>query len=384
MRFFLGAVLFLLIHCGVEHAFSNPVTIEVSDAENNFENFDDTTIEVNGNLEKFDPGLEDSNLDISEAELNSIEDSETETGGSSFLEENFETDEEEEEEEFEELSDEEKDHVLELIESGELDIKDVDPRDLPSRDRVTPTAFNNFDLATRPLQNAFNVDGVTNAGRGVIDAQMAFLDALTRPLFTAGDRLVNVNRELLGIASDAGSRFGETTQNVGRLVGEGVQPFVQTGNNLFELGSETLEAPLQSFQDTGRDFVRGTANLLSLPLRGGLELLNTLGAGRQPQAVITKKLKKKKAVALLIKKKKAKKIALLAKLKKKKLVVAALLKKKKAKKIALLKKLKLKIKAFIAKKKAVIKAKLPKLKKLKLLLLPKLLLAAKLRALGII
>ena len=49
-----------------------------------------------------------------------------------------------EEEEFEELSDEEKDHVLELIESGELDIKDVDPRDLPSRDRVTPTAFNNF------------------------------------------------------------------------------------------------------------------------------------------------------------------------------------------------------------------------------------------------
>ena len=49
-----------------------------------------------------------------------------------------------EEEEFEELSDEEKDHVLELIESGELDIKDVDPRDLPSRDRVTPTAFNSF------------------------------------------------------------------------------------------------------------------------------------------------------------------------------------------------------------------------------------------------
>jgi len=384
MRFFLGAVLFLLIHCGVEHAFSNPVTIEVSDAENNFENFDDTTIEIDGDLEKFDPGVEDSTLDISEAELNAIEDSETENGGSSFLEENFETDEEEEEEEFEELSDEEKDHVLELIESGELDIKDVDPRDLPSRDRVTPTAFNNFDLATRPLQNAFNVDGVTNAGRGVIDAQMAFLDALTRPLFTAGDRLVNVNRELLGIASDAGSRFGETTQNVGRLVGEGVQPFVQTGNNLFELGSETLEAPLQSFQDTGRDFVRGTANLLSLPLRGGLELLNTLGAGRQPQAVITKKLKKKKAVALLIKKKKAKKIALLAKLKKKKLVVAALLKKKKAKKIALLKKLKLKIKAFIAKKKAAIKAKLPKLKKLKLLLLPKLLLAAKLRALGII
>ena len=34
--------------------------------------------------------------------------------------------------------------------------------------------------------------------------------------------------------------------------------------------------------------MRGTANLLSLPLRGGLELLNTLGAGRQPQAVITK------------------------------------------------------------------------------------------------
>merc|ERR1712066_1195650 len=148
-------------------------------------------------------------------------------------------------------------------------------------------------------------------------------DALTRPLFTAGDRLVNVNRELLGIASDAGSRFGETTQNVGRLVGEGVQPFVQTGNNLFELGSETLEAPLQSIQDTGRDFVRGTANLFSLPLRGGLELLSALGAGRQPQAVITKKLKKKKA-----------------------------------KKIALLKKLKLKIKAFIAKKKAAIKAKL--------------------------
>ena len=384
MRFFLGAVLFLLIHCGVEHAVSNPVTIEVSDAENNFENFDDTTIEIDGDLEKFDPGVEDSTLDISEAELNAIEDSETENGGSSFLEENFETDEEEEEEEFEELSDEEKDHVLELIESGELDIKDVDPRDLPSRDRVTPTAFNNFDLATRPLQNAFNVDGVTNAGRGVIDAQMAFLDALTRPLFTAGDRLVNVNRELLGIASDAGSRFGETTQNVGRLVGEGVQPFVQTGNNLFELGSETLEAPLQSFQDTGRDFVRGTANLFSLPLRGGLELLSALGAERQPQAVITKKLKKKKAVSLLIKKKKAKKIALLAKLKKKKLVVAALLKKKKAKKIALLKKLKLKIKAFIAKKKAAIKAKLPKLKKLKLLLLPKLLLAAKLRALGII
>lgn len=384
MRFFLGAVLFLLIHCGVEHAVSNPVTIEVSDAENNFENFDDTTIEIDDNLEKFDPGVEDSTLDISEAELNSIEDSETENGGSSFLEENFETDEEEEEEEFEELSDEEKAHVLELIESGELDIKDVDPRDLPSRDRVTPTAFNSFDLATRPIQNAFNVDGVTNAGRGVIDAQIAFLDALTLPLFTAGDRLVNVNRELLGIASDAGSRFGETTQNVGRLVGEGVQPFVQTGNNLFELGSETLEAPLQSFQDTGRDFVRGTANLFSLPLRGGLELLSALGAGRQPQAVITKKLKKKKAVSLLIKKKKAKKIALLAKLKKKKLVVAALLKKKKAKKIALLKKLKLKIKAFIAKKKAAIKAKLPKLKKLKLLLLPKLLLAAKLRALGII
>merc|ERR1712061_184181 len=81
-----------------------------------------------------------------------------------------------------ELSDEEKDHVLELIESGELDIKDVDPRDLPSRERVTPTAFNSFDLATRPIQNAFNIDGVTNAGRGVIDAQMAFLDALTRPL----------------------------------------------------------------------------------------------------------------------------------------------------------------------------------------------------------
>merc|ERR1711881_701012 len=108
-----------------------------------------------------------------------------------------------------------------------------------------------------------------------------------------------------------------------------------------------------------KDFVRGTANLFSLPLRGGLELLSALGAGRQPQAVITKKLKKKKAVSLLIKKKKAKKIALL-------------------------KKLKLKIKAFIAKKKAAIKAKLPKLKKLKLLLLPKLLLAAKLRALGII
>merc|ERR1711902_316985 len=158
---------------------------------------------------------------------------------------------------------------------------------------------------------------------------------------------------------DAGSRFGETTQNVGRLVGEGVQPFVQTGNNLFELGSETLEAPLQSFQDTWGDFVRGTANLFSLPLRGGLELLSALGAERQPQTVITKKLKKKKAVSLLIKKKKAKKIALL-------------------------KKLKLKIKAFIAKKKAAIKAKLPKLKKLKLLLLPKLLLAAKLRALGII
>merc|ERR1711902_364757 len=169
---------------------------------------------------------------------------------------------------------------------------------------------------------------------------------------------------------DAGSRFGETTQNVGRLVGEGVQPFVQTGNNLFELGSETLEAPLQSFQDTWGDFVRGTANLFSLPLRGGLELLSALGAERQPQTVITKKLKKKKAVSLLMKKKK--------------LVVAALLKKKKAKKIALLKKLKLKIKAFIAKKKAAIKAKLPKLKKLKLLLLPKLLLAAKLRALGII
>lgn len=76
MRFFLGAVLFLLIHCGVEHAVSNPVTIEVSDAENNFENFDDTTIEIDGNLEKFDPGVEDSTLDISEAELNSIEDSE--------------------------------------------------------------------------------------------------------------------------------------------------------------------------------------------------------------------------------------------------------------------------------------------------------------------
>jgi hypothetical protein len=383
MRFFLGAVLFLLIHCGVEHAFSNPVTIEVSDAENNFENFDDTTIEVNGNLEKFDPGLEDSTLDISEAELNSIEDSETETGGSSFLEENFETD-EEEEEEFEELSDEEKDHVLELIESGELDIKDVDPRDLPSRDRVTPPAFNSFDQATQPLQDALNFDGVTNAGQGVIDAQIALLTALSQPFVTAGNRFVDVNRELLGIASNAGNRFGETGQNVGRLVNEGFQPFVQTGNNLFELGSDTLEAPLQSFQDTGRDFVRGTANLLSLPLRGGLELLNTLGAGRQPQAVITKKLKKKKAVALLIKKKKAKKIALLAKLKKKKLVVAALLKKKKAKKFALLKKLKLKIKAFIAKKKAVIKAKLPKLKKLKLLLLPKLLLAAKLAAAGII
>jgi len=309
MRFFLGAVLFLLIHCGVEHAFSNPVTIEVSDAENNFENFDDTTIEVNGNLEKFDPGLEDSTLDISEAELNSIEDSETETGGSSFLEENFETD-EEEEEEFEELSDEEKDHVLELIESGELDIKDVDPRDLPSRDRVTPPAFNSFDQATQPLQDALNFDGVTNAGQGVIDAQIALLTALSQPFVTAGNRFVDVNRELLGIASNAGNRFGETGQNVGRLVNEGFQPFVQTGNNLFELGSDTLEAPLQSFQDTGRDFVRGTANLLSLPLRGGLELLNTLGAGRQPQAVITKKLKKKKAVALLIKKKKAKKIAL--------------------------------------------------------------------------
>ena len=65
-----------------------------------------------------------------------------------------------------------------------------------------PNSFLSFtDLATRPIQNAFNIDGVTNAGRGVIDAQMAFLDALTRPLFTAGDRLVNVNRELLGIVS---------------------------------------------------------------------------------------------------------------------------------------------------------------------------------------
>ena len=34
--------------------------------------------------------------------------------------------------------------------------------------------------------------------------------------------------------------------------------------------------------------MRGTANLFSLPLRGGLELLSALGAERQPQAVITK------------------------------------------------------------------------------------------------
>ena len=34
--------------------------------------------------------------------------------------------------------------------------------------------------------------------------------------------------------------------------------------------------------------MRGTANLFSLPLRGGLELLSALGAERQPQTVITK------------------------------------------------------------------------------------------------
>ena len=114
------------------------------------------------------------------------------------------------------------------------------------------------------------MDGVTNAGQGVIDAQIALLTALSQPFVTAGNRFVDVNRELLGIvsinshylnfglvlwnqvlilifqASNAGNRFGETGQNVGRLVNEGFQPFVQTGNNLFELGSDTLEAPLQS------------------------------------------------------------------------------------------------------------------------------------------
>ena len=45
------------------------------------------------------------------------------------------------------------------------------------------------------------MDGVTNAGQGVIDAQIALLTALSQPFVTAGNRFVDVNRELLGIVS---------------------------------------------------------------------------------------------------------------------------------------------------------------------------------------
>merc|ERR1712141_351583 len=190
-----------------------------------------------------------------------------------------------------------------------------------------------------------------------------------------------------------------------QLINDILQPFAQTGNNLVELGDETLGTQLSAVQDTGRGFVRDTADLLTLPLRRTLDLLDGFGTRRQAQSKVTvgKKLKvlkaKKIKKKLAIKAKKAKKLAIVAKkialLKAKKAkkiaVIAAILKAKKAKKlaivakkIALVAKLKTKFKKFIAKKKALLKLKLPKLKKLKLLLLPKLLLAAKVASLGVL
>merc|ERR1719510_944835 len=159
-------------------------------------------------------------------------------------------------------------------------------------------------------------------------------------------------------------------------------------------GQDRGGTQLSAVQDTGRGLVRDTADLLTLPLRRTLALLQQLGSDvdgfgtrRRAQSKVTvgkklkaKKIKKRMGTTALLKAKKAKKIA----------VVAAILKAKKAKKLAivakktaLLAKLKTKFKAFIAKKKALLKLKLPKLKKLKLLLLPKLLLAAKLGSLGV-
>ena len=67
---------------------------------------------------------------------------------------------------------------------------------------IIPNFFLSFtDQATQPLQDVLNVDGVTNAGQGVIDAQIALLTALSQPFVTAGNRFVDVNRELLGIVS---------------------------------------------------------------------------------------------------------------------------------------------------------------------------------------
>merc|ERR1712113_82810 len=118
-------------------------------------------------------------------------------------------------------------------------------------------------------------------------------------------------------------------------MGDILQPFAQTGNNLFELGDETLGTQLSAVQDTGRGFVRDTADLLTLPLRRTLDLLDGFGTRRQAQSKVTvgkklkvlkaKKIKKGLATKVLLKAKKAKKIG----------AIAAALKAKKAKKLAI-------------------------------------------------
>jgi hypothetical protein len=340
MKLFLGTILILLIHSGEpfperglnllerEAHQNDPVTIEVNDdAEINLENFEEANVEADDTLEKFDPDVEDSILDneIPEAQLDLVEEDPllTEFDGSleDFETDDFEEEDEEEEEEeaLPELSDDEKSQVLELINSGELNPNDIDENDLPDPDRtrVTPGLVQ----ATRPLQNAFNFDGIRDSGQSLFDAQANFFNTFTRPFFDAGNRFLEPFQDV-GSQFGAGQlSFGEAGQNLfsqqGELASQAFQPFAETGNNLFELG--------------GLEF----------------DFRNPFGIRRQSQA---KKLKAKKI------KKKAVKLALLAKLKKKKLakkaLIAILLKKKKAKKVALLAKLKLKFKKFVAKKKA--------------------------------
>jgi len=241
MKLFLGTILILLIHGGEpfperglnplerEAHQNDPVTIEVNDdAEINLENLEEANaVEVDDTLEKFDPDVEESVVEdfvldneIPEAQLDLVEEDPllTEFDGSleDFETEDFEEEDEEEEEEEEalpELSDDEKSQVLELINSGELNPNDIDENDLPDPDRtrVTPGLVQ----ATRPLQNAFNFDGIRDSGQSLFDAQANFFNTFTRPFF------------------DAGNRFLEPFQDVGSQFGAGQLSFGEAGQNLF-------------------------------------------------------------------------------------------------------------------------------------------------------
>ena len=130
----------------------------------------------------------------------------------------------------------EKNALLALIESGELDPNDIDASDIPDAaveddDDVLDSFGNflilffqnkmsgffrirldNFDFssitgrATQPLLNAFNFNGIRNSGQNLIDAQFGLLNAVGQPFLNVGNRFFDATsratNQLFGIVSN--------------------------------------------------------------------------------------------------------------------------------------------------------------------------------------